>query len=60
MICAYIMAGGFGERFWPLSTSERPKQLLKLLSDKSITGAKEFFNFLNFRIGGWPDEIKRA
>ncbi len=32
----------------------------KLLSDKSITGAKEFFNFLNFRIGGWPDEIKRA
>lgn len=36
MICAYIMAGGFGERFWPLSTSERPKQLLKLLSDKSM------------------------
>lgn len=26
-----IMAGGSGERFWPLSTRERPKQLLKLI-----------------------------
>lgn len=26
------MAGGSGERFWPLSTSSRPKQLLKLTS----------------------------
>ncbi|MFA5713160.1 MAG: sugar phosphate nucleotidyltransferase [Bacteroidales bacterium] len=26
-----IMAGGAGERFWPLSTKERPKQLLKLI-----------------------------
>jgi len=29
-----ILAGGRGERFWPLSTRERPKQLLKLTSDK--------------------------
>ena len=36
MLCAYIMAGGSGERFWPLSTPERPKQLLKLFSDKSM------------------------
>jgi mannose-1-phosphate guanylyltransferase len=36
MLCAYIMAGGSGERFWPLSTSEKPKQLLKLFSDKSM------------------------
>ncbi|PKM51018.1 MAG: mannose-1-phosphate guanyltransferase [Firmicutes bacterium HGW-Firmicutes-7] len=36
MICAYIMAGGSGERFWPLSTPEKPKQLLKLFSDKSM------------------------
>ena len=28
--CAIIMAGGKGERFWPLSTSRRPKQLLAL------------------------------
>src|SRR5690606_35890682 len=27
------MAGGSGERFWPLSRQTRPKQLLKLTSD---------------------------
>ncbi len=31
MLAAFIMAGGSGERFWPLSTKERPKQLLKLI-----------------------------
>ena len=31
-----IMAGGSGERFWPLSTKERPKQLLSLVSNKSM------------------------
>lgn len=30
---AVIMAGGSGERFWPLSRKRRPKQLLKLLSE---------------------------
>ena len=30
------MAGGSGERFWPLSTKENPKQLLKVFSDKSL------------------------
>lgn len=31
------MAGGAGERFWPLSTKERPKQLLKLIdADRSL------------------------
>lgn len=34
--CALIMAGGSGQRFWPLSTSERPKQLLSLFSEKSM------------------------
>ena len=29
---AYIMAGGSGQRFWPVSTNERPKQFLKLAS----------------------------
>lgn len=29
---AFIMAGGSGERFWPLSRVKRPKQLLKLTS----------------------------
>ena len=33
---AVIMAGGKGERFWPLSTSKRPKQLLSLVGDKTL------------------------
>lgn len=28
-----ILAGGVGSRFWPVSTPERPKQLLPLVSD---------------------------
>src|SRR5262245_30064573 len=31
-----ILAGGKGTRFWPLSRAERPKQLLKILSRKSL------------------------
>ena len=30
---AVIMAGGSGERFWPLSRQNRPKQLLKLCNE---------------------------
>ena len=26
-----IMAGGVGSRFWPMSTSERPKQFIDVL-----------------------------
>jgi len=33
---AGIMAGGKGERLWPLSRKNRPKQLLKLFSDKTL------------------------
>ena len=33
---AVIMAGGKGERFWPLSTSQHPKQLLALVGDKPL------------------------
>ena len=35
-IYALILAGGSGERFWPLSRRSRPKQLLKLVSDKTL------------------------
>lgn len=31
-----ILAGGIGERFWPLSRSAMPKQLLKILSNKTM------------------------
>jgi mannose-1-phosphate guanylyltransferase len=33
---AVVLAGGIGSRFWPLSTPERPKQLLPLVSDKPL------------------------
>lgn len=33
---AVIMAGGKGERFWPLSTARRPKQLLALVGDRPL------------------------
>jgi len=35
-IYALILAGGSGERFWPLSRRARPKQLLKLISDRTL------------------------
>ena len=31
-----IMAGGRGERFWPVSRESQPKQLISLLSDRSF------------------------
>jgi len=31
-----VLAGGVGSRFWPLSTSVRPKQLLPLVSDEPM------------------------
>lgn len=33
---AVILAGGRGERFWPMSTSRRPKQLLSLVGDRPL------------------------
>ena len=34
---AVIMAGGSGERFWPVSRQGRPKQLIKLTDpDKTL------------------------
>jgi len=31
-----VLAGGIGSRFWPVSTPERPKQLLPLASDQPL------------------------
>ncbi|MCK5742455.1 MAG: NTP transferase domain-containing protein, partial [Chlorobi bacterium] len=33
---ALIMAGGSGERFWPLSRKRKPKQLLPLAGEKTM------------------------
>src|ERR1044071_10189824 len=35
-IYALILAGGSGERFWPLSRRNRPKQLLRLVSNHTL------------------------
>lgn len=36
MLCALIMAGGKGTRFWPLSTEEKPKQFLNLIGEDTM------------------------
>ena len=36
MFKAIILAGGSGERFWPLSTPERPKQFLSVFGNESL------------------------
>ena len=33
---AVVLAGGSGTRFWPLSRELYPKQLLKVLSDRTL------------------------
>jgi len=33
---AVVLAGGVGSRFWPVSTAERPKQLLPLAGDRPL------------------------
>lgn len=35
-IVPVILAGGIGERFWPFSRSSKPKQLLPIISDKTM------------------------
>ena len=36
MTCAVILAGGWGERLWPMSTRTRPKQLLSLTGESTL------------------------
>ncbi len=36
---AVILAGGRGERFWPLSTANQPKQLLSLVGNRPLIAA---------------------
>jgi mannose-1-phosphate guanylyltransferase len=33
---AVVLAGGIGSRFWPMSTPDRPKQLLPLVDDQPL------------------------
>ncbi|HIE13347.1 MAG TPA: mannose-1-phosphate guanylyltransferase [Desulfotomaculum sp.] len=36
VIFAVILAGGGGERFWPVSSKERPKQFLSLIGEQTM------------------------
>lgn len=36
---AIVLAGGIGSRFWPLSTPERPKQVLALVNERPLIAA---------------------
>ncbi|MDA8336266.1 MAG: mannose-1-phosphate guanylyltransferase [Peptococcaceae bacterium] len=51
MLYAVIMAGGTGQRFWPLSRRARPKQFLPLMGDRTMLQATVD------RLTGWiPEE----
>lgn len=36
---AFVMAGGSGERFWPMSRQKNPKHLLRLLDERTLLEA---------------------
>ncbi len=38
MVYPVILAGGWGERLWPMSTPVRPKQILTLGAERSLVG----------------------
>src|SRR5215471_1749694 len=65
---AVILAGGRGERFWPLSRRARPKQLLPLLSDRPmiadtierLRGLVESREGLVVTSGGLPGSVRGA
>jgi mannose-1-phosphate guanylyltransferase len=50
---AVILAGGRGERFWPLSRRERPKQFLSLIGNRSML--QSTFD----RLAGWIPADRR-
>ena len=50
---AIILAGGSGERFWPLSTKDTPKHFLKLFSDKTLI--RQTFERLMYKLS--PNDI---
>lgn len=65
---AVIMAGGRGERFWPMSTCERPKQVLDLFGDKPLVqeaverlaGVVDLANILIITNASTVDPIRRC
>lgn len=39
-----IMAGGIGSRFWPMSTSQCPKQFLDIIETGGDTGLEGLYH----------------
>jgi len=48
-----ILAGGSGQRFWPFSSKETPKQFLCLFGEKSLL--RQTYERMRFRLQ--PDDI---
>lgn len=48
-----VLAGGSGERFWPLSTPQTPKQFLKLFGEKTLL--RQTFERLSYKAN--PNDI---
>ena len=67
MLYGIIMAGGSGTRFWPESRKEKPKQLLRIISDKTMVRATAerilpeipFDRIMIVTTEAYADEIKR-
>ena len=55
MIQIVVLAGGSGEKLWPLSRQKLPKQFLKLLNDNTslfqstIARILDFINYMKFK-----------
>lgn len=67
MLYGIIMAGGSGTRFWPESRKKRPKQLLRIISDKTMVRATaerilpeiSFDRIMIVTTEAYAEEIKR-
>ena len=67
MLYGIIMAGGSGTRFWPESRKKRPKQLLRIISDKTMVRATAerilpeipFDRIMIVTTEAYADEIKK-
>jgi mannose-1-phosphate guanylyltransferase len=62
MICAIILAGGKGTRFWPLSGKNCPKPILNIVEEKTLLRqtVKELNRFNNsFHLKPLGNDVNR-
>ena len=66
MIQIVVLAGGSGEKLWPLSRQKLPKQFLKLLNDNTslfqstIARILDFINYMKFKNNEVKAQIKKS